>query len=663
MAPLFEFDPTSEAATNSPLEIWSTTDYAVTAFDAPTPPLTVQWAGSVDTEGSLPAARKHENRTITVTVDITSVTGLRNLQMKLGKIAREGGTAKLTFPNSEVIIFDLHATDTYEPQLDITYYINTGTFCTVQFSLIAKPYGRGVEVDLGDNVETTLPCIVFTDTGVKGDLPALARLVIDNDDATNDQAWMAAGIQSRYYDSAATAALFYEAEGRTALGGAATAAGPSGASGAGSNVVRHTALTTIPQAILSTQATGGGAHLSHIGTFRVYARVQVPTTNAGSVSVALEWGEGDFRRTTINSSLSLAPSTGGAWRLLDLGLVSPRQVTAGTQRWEGRVLASSTVSGDDLDIDWIILFPVDEGYYEIASVYRIPSPSTFAARDEFDQTAGNLAAKTLPIGGTWTEAGGTASFTVDATGHQVLRQPTTSTDVRLARAGVTSWTDVVVQANVGNYANPGQTFQGIFARYVDTSNYLVLYEAGGTGSVELAKRIAGVETLLLTVPNVRTTNLQRLTLYVSASGVWIAQREGVEIGRGHDPVLATGGTLATGGAGLYDHSGIVPPNPTNAWDNFAVWVPPPDAAIFATRSLEARSDVVRRQDSGGTLWVEPSSFEGFYPKVPSAGAEARTVRVIVKASRGLPLVGTDGGTDDISARLFYTPRYLVVPTP
>jgi hypothetical protein len=39
-------------------------------------------------------------------------------------------------------------------------------------------------------------------------------------------------------------ALFYEAEGRTPLGGATIVAGPTGASGTGSNVVRHTDLST-----------------------------------------------------------------------------------------------------------------------------------------------------------------------------------------------------------------------------------------------------------------------------------------------------------------------------------------------------------------------------------------------------------------------------------
>ena len=101
------------------------------------------------------------------------------------------------------------------------------------------------------------------------------------------------GVQSRFYSSSANAALFYEGEGRTAMGGSATAVGPTGASGAGSNVMRNTALLASYQAILSTQATGAAPPSTHRIVSRVRA-VQVPTTNTGEVTVALEWAEGDF---------------------------------------------------------------------------------------------------------------------------------------------------------------------------------------------------------------------------------------------------------------------------------------------------------------------------------------------------------------------------------
>jgi hypothetical protein len=52
--PLLEFDPTSEDAANSPLSVWNTASYIVTAFNPDAANQTVQWASSVDTEGALP---------------------------------------------------------------------------------------------------------------------------------------------------------------------------------------------------------------------------------------------------------------------------------------------------------------------------------------------------------------------------------------------------------------------------------------------------------------------------------------------------------------------------------------------------------------------------------------------------------------------------------
>jgi hypothetical protein len=83
--------------------------------------------------------------------------------------------------------------------------------------------------------------------------------------------------------------------------------------------------------------------------------------------------------------------------------------------------------------------------------------------------------------------------------------------------------------------------------------------------------------------------------------------------------------------------------------------------MFASQSLEVRHDRVVREDSGGTLWVRPSSYEGDYLLIPPAGAEARTNRFFIKGSRGIPGSSVDSGVDDISAVLSYTPRFLVVP--
>lgn len=360
MAPLFELDPTSEDAANSPLEIWSTTDYSVTAVTFSAPPLSIQWAGSVDTEGSLPSSRKYENRQISVTVDVASAAGLRNLQAKVAKIAREGGTAKQTFPNSEVVVWDLHAADTFEPQFDVTYYTNTGTFCTVQFTLVAKPVGRGPAVTtLSSHAATTKQPNVFTETGIKGDIPALANIRVTNV-GTNSKGVVIWGVQSRYYDSASTAALFLESETATPQGSSAADPGPSGASGGGTN---KTMLCNNVGTGANKQLVFTG--LTHVGSFRVYARVQAPSANTGIVSVNLGWTPPSTGNTIQNDSISLVDSGGaaaeGAWYLVDLGLVNITQARLGTHSWSMNLYAGSTVTTDDLYADWFALVPVDEG--------------------------------------------------------------------------------------------------------------------------------------------------------------------------------------------------------------------------------------------------------------------------------------------------------------
>lgn len=360
--PLFEFDPTSEDAANSPLSIWNTASYAVTAFNAPAPPLAVQWASSVDTEGSAAASRKHENRQISITVEVLSASALRSLQAKVAKIAREGGTAKLTLPASgEVVIFDLLAADTFEPQFDVVYFTNTGAFCVVNLTLTAKPYGRGAEVTLSASTATALAPLVFTKTGIAGDIPATGRLNISN--TTTDKTTAIWGFQSRYYSAASTAALLYEAESGVALSASAHA-GPGGASGGGANkTMRDTAVGTSPANAyeIATSQT-----LTHIGSFRVYARVYVASGTAGVVSVAANWSPSPSVANIQNDYVSVVDASGSAiadtWVLLDLGLVTFPPPFQGSNAGSLFLSHQRTAGTTTVYYDWVALVPVDEGY-------------------------------------------------------------------------------------------------------------------------------------------------------------------------------------------------------------------------------------------------------------------------------------------------------------
>jgi hypothetical protein len=522
-------------------------------------------------------------------------------------------------------------------------------------------------------VERTLPVLQLVARKVRGDVPALGQLSIV--DFSGVDQWSAVfGLQSRYYDTAASADLFYEAEALTAMGGSAIAAGPSGASGGGSNVMRNLVLTTNYQAILSTQLTGGGAHLSHIGTFRVYARVQTPTTNTGAVSVALEWGEGDFRRFTRNADTTFPVDAWDAtWRVVDLGLVTLTKAAQGVQRWEGRILAKSTIPSDDIDIDCLWLQPTEVSG-SVKAVSRIPTPTAFVARDEFDQTAGALTGKTAPVGGVWAGAGDADDFTVETAGHTAQRTAILDTNLssgRYAISGASALAGQLVQIDAKHdLAGPNDELRlGVLARYTDTSNFVLLSAADAT-TVYLVKKVAGVETVLWSTndPNIVTlvgNTFYTFRVYIDAAGrwaVWVYGSTWAPFLRaiGQDAALATGGALATGKPGFYDsstNSTVVVRN----YDNFLAWVPPADAAIFGGQWLQIRHNRRIRLDSTGLVWQEPSSYEGDPLLIPPAAKENRSSRIIIKASRGDLSALPDGGIDDITAQLTYTPRYLALP--
>lgn len=83
--------------------------------------------------------------------------------------------------------------------------------------------------------------------------------------------------------------------------------------------------------------------------------------------------------------------------------------------------------------------------------------------------------------------------------------------------------------------------------------------------------------------------------------------------------------------------------------------------MFASQSLEIRHDRVIRETSDGTGWAAASNYEGSYLRLPPAGAEGRTLRLLVKASRNDPSFTADTAIDDITAQVKYVPRYLVTP--
>jgi hypothetical protein len=530
---------------------------------------------------------------------------------------------------------------------------------------------------LATATETSLPVLRLLAAGVPGDVPALGKLILTELQG-QDQSWVQHGSRSRHYSADADNALFYEAESRTTLGGASVVTGTAPASGgASNNVVRQATLTKDWQAMLSTQASGGGSHLEHIGVYEFIARVFMPASNTGEVSIRLDWAEGDFRSFTPNgeATFDAGHAREGQWVIISLGQVFLRGAVQGAQRWEGRVVAKSTVVGDDLDVDCFWLRPIDECRGEGRGVTLLAAPTSISARDEFDQTAGALTGKALPIGtGSWSGAGDADDFALETSLHVIRRTSALDADDvtgRYARAGTGTLGNVVAQIDVSLDAVTS-VLGGVFARYADVNNWVMATLTGSaTGGLDVLvrKRVAGTTSPLARVNVSAVTNAfligawLTVTLVVVGGSwrVWAFPRgsaPGSPRLAGSDADLAA--SLTSGGYGVYDAN--TAGAATRDYDNFlAVPASAIDAALFANQSLEIRHDRAIREDSTGTIWQPISDYEGDYLLIPPAGIEDRTTEVLVKASRNDPEWGPDSAIDDLRGALVVTPRYYKVP--
>jgi hypothetical protein len=650
-------------------------------------------ADSIDTEGwapSFPHGLGPASINVVNRVGGSSssdlLTKINALREKLHKFNREGGTARIVFPSGDTLTFDVIAC---EPGgLEFTNgFVSRNRADTVGYRLICKPGGRGAEQSLGTFTETTLPVLQAVVSGIKGSLVANGRAVIT---ATQGDQWTVfTGVQSRFYDSSAHAALFYEAESRTPLGGATVVTGSASPSGGGSNnVVRQATLTTAYQAMLSTHSSGGTS-MQHVGSYELLARIYRPTSNTGTVSVYAEWGAGDFGTPTKNDVVTFPVGEyEGVWTLCSLGTVHIPQLA--TQRWEGRVVAKSTVTGDDLDIDWIGLCPTTAPG-DIASagkwsaIARLDAPTSFSARDEFDQSSGALTGKTAPVGGTWAVLTGSDAddFTISTSDHTVQR--TAVSDTGTLAGGAFTGRAVGLNLNLAASlatmdftSNLDTARRGLLVRVVDASNFLAVMvdPQGGTGlvSVSVTKSVAGTAIPVATVSNIPAgtpsfglTPWHTLRVVVNNGliYVWLGNQGATPtlILSKFDSDLA--GTLANGDVYLYDEQ-FTATAATRKYDNFAAWSLAADAACFASRTLTIDHQSATRQNSGGTATAAVSDRAGRYLKFAPGAAEGRSNRFFLKGVRGQQVqtnVWYDPNIDDIAVDLFATPKGVVVPEP
>lgn len=538
------------------------------------------------------------------------------------------------------------------------------------------PFGTSARIDdfqVRPNryVETTLPELVSAPIyGIKGDYPARTRIIVHEDQGLA-QLGLLWGIRSRHYSNANTAALVYEAEALTPLDLAAVATVSGASGGASNNVVRHASLSTNWTPVLSTLMASGG-DLAHTGSYRVWARCY--TTATAPPTVRLVWDVGDLTLPVENAAFALPGANN--FYVVDLGEIRVDPAPIGTHRWKGVVQALGSVGGENISIDRLLFQPLDQ----VAGLLRAPASlglgiATYVARDEFNQAAGALTGKTLPVGGIWQGAGDADDFTIFAAGRDARRGATGDANENTGRyvtAGTTSYAGIAVQAKIdlGAASPVGTNHSGLIARYVDQNNWVMFtvqfQQADFTNPFVLRKRVGGtVSTLYGTV--LALANSRQLRLVIDAVGRWYVYA-GLDrstlalLGNGLDTDMAAGGTLATGRVGMYHAYASTSGQLGGAFDDFAAWVPDPDAVLFPSQAAELRHDGVFRADSVGVGYGPVSYVVGDLPRLPPAGLEGRPAEVFLKASVGDFDQVPDTSIGDLSAQVLYRPSYLYVPS-
>jgi len=613
----------------------------------------------------------YPNRPITMPMALreqggtTFATARSYIQAKAALWQREGGILKRILATGGTVYADIVANGL---TLSGDWFQANKDFDTeAELRLEAIPDFYEPEELIAEAEETSAAELVKVIEDPRGDMPARVRVVVEEKQGV-DQKALIWSFRSRYYSSASTAKVAYEAEEMSALGEAA-AGSLSGASNG--TAVSHTALPAAWTPVVGTNL-GGTGYLTHQGVYRVYARLRSPDGTA--VSARFVWDVGDLVNPTENDAYTFP--AGSAFYVADLGELRLNPAPIGTHRWQGQIQARGTEGGEDINIDKVWLVNCDDGE-GVLSAPPQPTVGELKAWDNFNtHSAGTITGKVASLGGTWTGAGDAVGFTIDTTNKWITRSEVSDANANTGRyerlgSGAATNVDVTVDVRLDKASTTlVQQRSGLMLRYTDVSNWLmVVYEYGdSTNAVVIVyKRVAGTVSTLGKYGKIAGNGSWRtLRATVDSSGFLTVyegpQGAGASVLSVSDSALAASGALESGGYGIYDaHSSA--DALTRAYDNFYVTVPSTtaDAVIFADQKAQLTNEGMYRLDSGGTAYGRVSRVVGDLPRLPAGGLEGRSAELFLKASRGDMDELPDSGIDDIAAKIYASRSWLTVP--
>ena len=633
MAERIILDPAEVSASRTALDItdWIKADGGVDWGDAEI----TQYLAEAN-RGQVPVDFRVPNRTIHIPLVLTARGGTAfstvrtNFQAKAALIQREGGWIKRITSSGGTVYADLTNATLNLPgswsQAQKDYDVDA------VLTLEAIPDFYGNEIQLADHTETTLPELIFTETGIKGDYPGRVRIVVDEDDG-DLQRGMIWGFRSRNYSAASTAALAYQAE---ALEPLSPAAGSALSGASGGTVVTHNAVGRIWTRILGTDL-GGTASLTHAGSYRAYARVR--STAAADLSLRFIWDVNDLTNPVENARWR-HPGGGTAFYVADLGEIRLDPSPVGTHQWAGQIQAKAGISAQNVQVDRIWFQPLDEYAGKLFISSEPPSEGSV-------DLAGPMAAGTAADDATI----GTKSFSTPTN--------VSAPDAVYATASVgpSEVTHYLVASNFGFAIDTSATITGIVATvkrigatYNDVSylydNAVRVVKAGAIGSTDRSDTNAWT-------PGVHEHS------YGSSTDMWGTTFTPAQVNASNFGFAMSAKWLLV--TPTYQFGCYVDYISMTVYYTLPGWTAPTDAVLYASQSAELRTEGMFRENSTGTAYGPVFGVVGDLPRLPPAGLEARTCQVFLKASRGDLDEVVDDGIDNISARITYRPSWLTVP--
>ena len=431
----------------------------------------------------------------------------------------------------------------------------------------------------------------------------------------------------------------------TAVAGSLTAGPPAYVSNATTDYDNFTVLAQLPRQFRT-------------GSFRVYAHKVYNTSGIEGSTVRLAW-------RGVGSSIRRGPVVDIQPASSDLYLGEISTETA----WDGWLETRGPVRVYDL-----ILVPVDS-YLEAAGPQAsIQMVGTTAALDALQTTSAHIDTRTLTTGGAWSTVNSASPTWPVSAANYARRTAVSMASPAFAQAGTANHMEVQVQATVRFSDGVPQggalvTAHGIYARYVDSSNYLAFGMRGG-GFLSLASNpalvmvVAGTATVLwngLQTGNTNASGEMTLKLQLTSDGRWYVDFSGggtnaVQTAFGQNGVLSSGGTLGNTGAakaGLFDNHTAAGAS-TRDWKDFSIR----NLAGVTPAPLPA-SQTIRLQ---GPKLTTTDGTE--YPYIGSSGVtlepEANN-NLTVMAQRMAGLHGADADTPALDIDIDGYPRFLSVP--